>query len=95
MNKLQKIASDISGFTFDNGLLRAHARDDYYYSCESKADKINQIFAIAENVTSVNINTDQAIKIYNCLEALENCETGGGDSFNILANLTTKNRGKK
>jgi len=88
MKKLQKIASDISGFTFENGLLRAGARDDYYYSCESKADKINQIFAIAENVTNVSINTDQAIKIFNCLETLENCESGnGGDQFNILANL--------
>lgn len=88
MNKLQKVASDISGFTFENGLLRENARDDYYYSCESKADKINQIFAIAENVTNVSINTDQALKIFNCLEALENCGTGnGGDSYQILQNL--------
>ena len=88
MNKLQKVASDISGLIFDNGRLRMTARDDYYYSCETKADKINQIFAMAENVTNVSINTNQAIKIFKCLEALENCETGnGGDTFRILSNL--------
>ena len=89
MKKLQKVASNICGLTFENGFLRATARDDYYYhSCKTKADKINQIFAIAENVTNVSINTDQAVKIFNCLEALENCETGnGGDSFKILSNL--------
>lgn len=90
MKKLQKVASDISGLTFEDGLLRASARDDYYYSssCKTKNDKIEQILAVAENVTNVSISTDQAIKIYNCLEALENCDTGnGGDSFKILSNL--------
>lgn len=88
MKKLQKVASDISGLTFEDGLLRVSARDDYYYSCKTKNDKIEQILAVAENVTNVSINTDQAVKIFNCLEALENCETGnGGESFKILSNL--------
>lgn len=88
MKKLQKVASDISGLTFEDGLLRASARDDYYYSCITINDKIEQILAVAENVTNVSINTDQAVKIFNCLEALENCDTGnGGESFKILSNL--------
>ena len=88
MNKLQKVASDISGFTFESGLLRENARDDYYYSCSTKIDKLAQIKAIADNVTEVSIDKDQALKIFNCLQALENCGTGnGGDSYQILQNL--------
>ena len=81
MNKLQKITSDISGFTFENGELRANARNDYYYSCKNK---IAAILVISDVAISVN----QAKKIFNCLEALENCETGNSsDLFNILSNL--------
>jgi hypothetical protein len=87
MNKLQKVASDICGSTFEYGLLRAGARDDYYYSCTSKEDKIAQILLYADNVTNVSINIDQANKIFDCLEALDNCDTESGDLFRILSNL--------
>lgn len=62
MNKLQKVASSISGFEL-NSSFRSARHDAYYEICSTIDQKIAHIVAYADYYLDIALSDEQALKI--------------------------------
>jgi len=77
----QKVYSAITGYDV-NGI--AGAEDDFYFSLETKEEKIEQIKQYAANAMDIFLNADECLDIYNAIEQETNCAS---DYYHIYMSL--------
>jgi hypothetical protein len=84
MNKLQLIASAISGYEPYKSF--TSAKDDYYYNeCNTESEKLEQILNYAANVYEIELTQEECQEVYNFLEKEKALDQSGRQ--NLFDNL--------
>jgi len=82
MNKLQKVASAISGYE-PTGAFSSAKNDFYFDECDTLEKKINQVIDYAREVNGDELNRDEALLVVGFLDK----ELDANDTFQAFKNL--------
>lgn len=84
MNNLQKIVSDISGYTHVSEALGA--RNDYYYECETISEKLDFLVDFSKHADGVSlISLEEAARAVSWLDADWNGSDNAHHEFQALS----------
>lgn len=89
--QLQSLITGISGYSAYDDF--TSARDDYYYRCYSREDKIEHLIAYAEEWDTITPTVEEACRVYDFLETEgEMDQTDRYYAYVALANECVENK---
>lgn len=82
LNNLQKIVAEISGYDHKNDY--SGAKNDAYYECESRSDKLKFIIEYSDHADGIiPVSKDEAEKVFSVLE----CDGGQNEHYHAFEGL--------